>query len=275
MTSQYDIIVIGDSKHGNKTLKLLATANKTLKMAFISRDFKKTTTHDFLNVEYIKSEVLLVDYKNRLFGCYLANGDRLYCTHLIIATGLQYEPLVINNKKVPNVFNNTDEIDKFAKQHQAVVFATSACDVDVKFALQVAKKYKYVYFCTSSIMSNITAKNMKKLVNTENLVILPNTNITKFNTKENALSTIELDTYSTITCSAIFIKTKSAPEVFFIPSNIIGRDESGYLSTSKSLESTLVPKCYATGNCVRKNTEKMTLAMVDAILEDFGGKYDA
>lgn len=272
MNSQYDIIVVGDSKQGNKVLKLLATANKILKIAFISSSFKKTTTHDFLNVEYIKSEVSLVDYKNRLFGCYLANGDRLYCTHLVIATGLHYEPLMINNKQVPSVFNNTDEIDKLAKHQQAVVFATG--DADVKLALQVAKKYKYVYFCISSITPNITDKNMKKLASTENLVILPNTNIAKFKAKENILNTIELDNYSTLTCSAIFIKTKSAPEVFFIPDNIISRDENGYLITSKSLESILVPKCYAVGNCVRKNTEKMTSAMVEAILKDFGGKYN-
>lgn len=272
MNSQYDIIVVGDSKHGNKVLKLLAASSKTLKIAFISRTFKSTTTHDFINVEYLKSEVTFVDYKNRLFGCYLANRDRLYCTHLVIATGLQYEPLVINNKQVPNVFNTTDEITKSARQQQAVVFAT--CDADVKFALQVAKKYKYVYFCTSSITPNITSKNMEKLANTENLVILPNTNIAKFKAKENTLNTVELDNYSTLTCSAIFIKTKSIPEVFFIPNNIISRDENGYLITSKSLESILVPKCYAVGNCVRKNTEKMTSALVEAILKDFGGKYN-
>lgn len=115
---------------------------------------------------------------------------------------------------------------------------------------------------------------MEKLANTENLVILPNTNIAKFKAKENTLNTVELDNYSTLTCSAIFIKTKSVPEVFFIPNNIINRDENGYLITSKSLESILVPKCYAVGNCVRKNTEKMTSAMVEAILKDFGGKYN-
>jgi thioredoxin reductase len=272
MNSQYDVIVIGDSKHGNKALQLLATANKTLKMAFISHTFKKTTTHDFINVEYIKAEVSLVDYKNRLFGCYLDNGARLYCTHLIIATGLLYEPLLLNNKKVPNVYNNTDEIDKFAKHQQAVVFAS--CDADVKFAIQIAKKYKYVYFCVNSLTPNITEKNMKKLASVENLVILPNANMVKFSTKENTLSTIELDTYANLTCSAIFIKTKAVPEVFFIPDNIISRDENGYLLTSKSLESILVPKCYAVGNCVRKNTEKMASAMIEAMLKDFGGKYN-
>ena len=80
-----------------------------------------------------------------------------------------------------------------------------------------------------------------------------------------------MDNYSTLTCSAIFVKTKASPETGFIPNNLISRDIDGYLVTSKQLESTLVPKCFATGNCVRKSTKKMNLDMVDAILADFGG----
>lgn len=269
MNCQFDIIVIGDSKQGNETLAKLATNNTGIKIAFISREFKSTTTHDFLNVEYIKGEVTFTDYKNRLFGCYLTNGDRLYCTHLVLASGLKYAPLLVNNKRVPNVFNNTSEIDKLAKNQQAVVLGRY--DTDVKFAATIAKKYKYVYFCTESLNTSISNSNMNKLMNIENLVVLPNTSISKFVVKDGSLSSLELDNYSTLTCSAIFVKTEATPEVSFISDKLISRDTEGYLVTSKHLESTLVPKCYATGNCVRKNTKKMNLAMIDAILNDFGG----
>lgn len=269
MNYQFDVIVIGDSKHGNATVKMLASANKSIKIAFISREFKSNTTHDFLNVEYIKSEVTFTDYKNRLFGCYLTNGDRLYCTHLIIASGLQYTPLIVKNKQVPNVFNNTDDINKLAKNQQAVVLGS--CDADVKLAIAVAKKYKYVYFCTESLIPNISDVNMNKLINLENLVVLPNTTISNFLIKDGALSSLELDNYSTLSCSAIFVKTEAKPETTFVSNKLISIDTEGYLITSNCLESVIVPKCFATGSCVRKNTKKMSLALIEKILNDFGG----
>lgn len=269
MNYQFDVIIIGDSKQGNETVKRLAATNRGIKIAFISREFKSTTTHDFLNVEYIKAEVTFTDYKNRLFGCYLSNGDRFYCTHLVIASGLRYAPLFVNNKQVPSVFNNVDEIDKLAKNQQAIVLGR--CDADVKFATTVAKKYKYVYFCTESLTPNISDANLKKLINIENLVILPNTNISKFVAKEGNLSLIDLDNYSTLNCSAIFVKTDAVPETAFIPNSLIGKDSEGYLITLEHLESALVPKCFATGNCTRKNTKKMNLEMIETILKDFGG----
>ena len=67
MNLQVDIIVIGDSLSGHTVVNKLASANPMIKMVFISREFKSTTTHDFLNVEYIKEEVVFTDYKNRLF----------------------------------------------------------------------------------------------------------------------------------------------------------------------------------------------------------------
>jgi hypothetical protein len=112
MNYQYDLIIIGDSKEGNQLVKSIATANLNIKIAFISREFKSATTPDFLNVEYIKDEVILTDYKNRLFGCYLKSGSRLYATHLVFAVGEKYAAFTINNKKVPNVFNTTVDISK-------------------------------------------------------------------------------------------------------------------------------------------------------------------
>ena len=68
---------------------------------------------DFLNVEYIKDEVALTDYKNRLFGCYLKSGSRLYATHLVFAVGQKYAPLTINNKKVGVSQISTVNTDEF------------------------------------------------------------------------------------------------------------------------------------------------------------------
>jgi thioredoxin reductase len=188
---------------------------------------------------------------------------------LVIASGLKYKPLIVSNKQVPNVFNNESEIDKTAKNLQAVVLGR--CDADVKFATLIAKKYKYVYFCTESLTPDITDKNIEKLSNIENLVVLPNASISKFTvTKDNKLSSVELDNYSTLTCSAIYVKTEAEPETSFIPDNIISKDDKGYLKISNMAQSLLVPKCFAVGNCAAKSTQKMKNAVIEIILNDFG-----
>ena len=123
MNRQFDVIIIGDSKAGNVAVKSIAGANRNIKVAFISREFKRSTTRDFLNVEYIKDEVAYVDYNRGLFGCYLKSGIRNYCTHLIIATGLSYAPFKIGNKVIPGVFNTINEIPKTSKAFRVPVTA--------------------------------------------------------------------------------------------------------------------------------------------------------
>lgn len=266
MNRQFDVIVIGDSKAGNDAVKNIAAANRAIKIAFISREFKNSTTRDFLNVEYIKDEVTFTDYKNRLFGCYLKSGIRHYCTHLIIASGLGYAPFMVGNKVVPGVFNTATEIPKTAKQQVAVVIGNG--DADTKLALAVAKKYKYVYLCTKNIELEVTEATFKKLKKAENILVMPNVSIAKAVFEDDALVSVNLDNYSKITCNAIFAKTETTPETAFMSEKLISK-ENNYLKTSNIAQSLLVPKCFAVGSCAAKSTKKMRAAMVEAILSDF------
>ena len=266
MNRQFDVIVIGDSKAGNDAVKNIAAANRTIKIAFISREFKRSTTRDFLNVEYIKDEVTFTDYKNRLFGCYLKSGIRHYCTHLIIASGLGYAPFMIGNRAVHGVFNTATEIPKAAKQQVAVVVGGG--DTDTKLALAVAKKYKYVYLCTKNMELEVTEATFKKLRKAENILVMSNVSITKATFEEDTLVSVNLDNYSKITCNAIFAKTEATPETSFVTEKLISK-ENDYLKTSNIAQSMLVPKCFAVGSCAAKSTKKMQAAMVEAILSDF------
>ncbi len=264
MNTKFDVIIIGDSKEGNAAVKRLAKISKKIKIAFISKTFKRNTARAFLNVEYIKAEVVFTDYKNRLFGCHLDTQQRVFGTHLIIATGVKYAPFTIGNKEILGVFNTIADIDKTAKLLPAVVLAKT--ETDVKFALTVAKKYKQVYLCIDTF-NMLTSKSTKvKLDNTANIVVLPNTKILKTVVVDGALAKVDLDNYSTVNCSAIFVKTPAMPETSFIHNMLISRDQEGYLLTTKALESTIVPRCFATGSCTVKNTKKMTANMIDTVL---------
>ena len=266
MNKQYDIIIIGDSPEGAKALKQLATASQKLKIAFVSTSFKSSTTRDFLNVEYIKDTVALIDYRAQLFGCYLDSGVRLYCTHIIIASGLAYAPFKVHGKTVPSVFNTYYDIPRTAKALPAVVVGRDTAAV--RLALEVAKKYKIVYLCSDTFELDCSEALNNKIAAVPNVVVLPNAIINKFCVTDNKLTTIELSNYATLTCHAIFVKTAATPETKFIPNNIVKKDANGYCIVSESAESTLVPKCFVIGSAATKSTAKQKNAMVDAILTE-------
>lgn len=268
MNFRVDVIIVGDSKSGHDILDKIAP-NKNLQVAFVSQAFKSTTTHDYINVKYFRDEVLYVSYRQRLFCCYMRNGDHVYSTHIIIASGLAYEPLMINNEPIPCVFNNTEEILKNAKDQPVMVICDK--DSDVKFALDIAKKYKQVYLCTKEldITKKVSVATAKKLTKAENIAVLPNTSISKAISKDGVLQKVELDNYSTVNCSAIYVKTEAKPATEFLPKKLIQRDALGYLVVSDKCESTLVPKCYAAGNCLPKYTKAMEQALTEAIINDF------
>ena len=270
MNYQVDVMIIGDSKAGHELLDKIAASKPTVKVAFISKAFKSTTTHDYLNVEYFKDDVIFTDYKNRLFGCYLKNGIRIYSTHLIIASGLSYEPLTLANGKqaLVGVYNNADDVPKAAKNQPAVVVCNN--NSDVKFALEVAKKYKQVYLCVkASNIEGLTEANARKLECTENVVVLPNTSVLKTISKDGVLLKVELNNYSTLNCSAIYAKTNAIPDTSFISDKLIKKTESGYLIADDKAESTLVPKLFAAGNCAQKYTKAQAQALIEAVLKDF------
>jgi thioredoxin reductase len=273
MNYQYDLIIIGDSKEGNQLVKSIASANINIKIAFVSRDFKMSTTPDFMNVEYIKDEVTLTNYKNRLFGCYLKNGDQLYATHLVFAVGQKYAPLIVNNKKIPKVFNTVVDIPKEAKKLPAIVLVNT--EADITMAFEVAKKYKYVYLCLNEFMGKCSEAVHKKLMlkQSSNIVVLPNTHIKKVSNYDETLINVELDNYSTVLCSAIYVKTAASPDTSCVSARagLIKANETGYFETTDKLESTLVPKCFAVGTCTQKCTKKMMNSLVETILTDFGG----
>lgn len=263
-----DIIVVGDSTTGHSLLNSIATNKPHTKLAFISQEFKSTTKHDYVNVRYFKSEVEYVSYRHRLFCCYLKSGDHLYSTHLIIASGLNYEPLVINNEQVPCVFNTVDDVDKTAKDQPALVICNQGSDA--KFALEVAKKYKQVYVCTKALdlTEQTSTATAKKLIKAENIAVLSNTSIQKVVSDKDVLQKVVFDNYSEVNCNAIYVKTAAKPAIDFIPRKVLSREDN-YPVVTDSCESTLIPKCFVAGNCLKKYTKTMEQKLLESIFNDF------
>jgi thioredoxin reductase len=159
-------------------------------------------------------------------------------------------------------------VPKAAKDQPALVICNQ--DSDAKFALEVAKKYKQVYLCTKEvdITNSVSAATVKKLAKAENLAVLPNASIKKVVSDKDVQQKVMLDNYSEINCAAIYAKTTATPATGFIPRKILPR-EDGYPTVTENCESTLVPKCFAAGNCLKKYTKAMEQKLLDTILKDF------
>lgn len=268
MNFRVDVIIVGDSKSGHDILDKLAKSNPNINVAFISQAFKSTTAHDYANVKYFKDEVKYVSYRHRLFCCYMNNGDNIFGTHLVVASGLKHEPLVINNKQVPCVFNNIDDVSNLAKDQAALVVCNQ--ESDAKLAVEVAKKYKHAYICTKelNLTESLSAATAKKLNKAENITVLHNASIKNTISDSGVLQMVELDNYSEIACSAIYLKNDSAPAIDFIPRKIISRD-GAYPIVRDNCESYLVPGCFVVGTCLKKYTKAMEQKIVESILRDF------
>lgn len=268
MNFRVDVIIVGDSKAGHEILDKIASTKSFIKMAFISQAFKETTSHDYNNVKYFRDEVEYVSYRHRLFCCYLKNGDNIFSTHLVIASGVNYEPYAINGAELFGVLNSLDYVTKSAKDQCAIVLGSQ--ESDAKFACDVAKKYKHVYFSSKdvNIVENVSSAASKKLIGTENITVLPNTSIKNVVTNNGAVSKIVLDNYSEIDCSAVYAKTNSTPAIDFVPRKIISR-EDGYPVVKDNCESMLVPGCFAAGNCLKKYTKSMEQRLIESILKAF------
>lgn len=268
MNFRVDAVIIGDSRSGHAILDKLAKGTPKIRVAFISKSFKSTTNIDYVHVKYIKNEVTYICYRHRLFYCYLANGDIIFSTHVVVATGVDYEPFIINNVQIPCVFHSAYDVSTTAKDEPALVICNN--NADAKLALDISKKYKQVYLCTNAldIAKCVSAATAKKLAKTENIAVVPNTSIRSITNSAGTIKKVELDNYAEISCSAIYVKTAAKPVTEFIPANILST-ENGYPVVTETCESTLVPKFFAAGNCLKKYTLAMEQTIVDTILKDF------
>lgn len=268
MNFRVDVMIVGDSKSGHDILDKIAVGSKKIKIAFISQAFKSTTTHDYLNVQYFRDRVEHVSYKHRLFCCYLKNGDNIFSTHLILAPGLVYEPFMINGKQINEVLNSSDDVTNNAKDSAALVVCNQ--ESDVKFAIDVAKKYKQTCVCAKDInlVESLPASTAKKLAKAENIKVFPNASIKSVISNNNEIQKVELDDYSEISCSAIYAKTAATPAIDFIPRKIVARVEN-YPDVKDNCESLLVPNCFVIGSCLKKYTKPMEQRVVEAVLNYF------
>lgn len=261
---RYDLIIIGTDLQIDTFKETFAGSN--INIAVVG-DLTEEL-QEYSNITCFKAPFELLDYRNRLFGCYLEGGIRLYSTTILVALGTKNLPLICKNKPVPNVYYNSKTYPKGSKDMQAIVLGGSQkC---LRYALDISKKFRYVYVCSDSFELQGTEKQKARLEACKNVVVLPGTKLVNVVTKNGTLQTVELDTYSTITCSAIYADTPLMPNVKGVPNRFFQQTTEKFLLTSQTGESTLIPNLFATGTCCVEARDVKQI--YNTVLSAAGGK---
>ena len=257
----YDVIIVGASEEGLNFCTQLKNKAPNAKIAFISKHFNfRTKKHNLEGVDIFEKEAVFSYYRQRLLGIYTADREGVFGKAIVLATG---------SKPTKSTFKNTNiryniEGIKPSKNTAAVVFGDS--NLAASYAIQLAKKFKYIYLCSNSISLNCDSKYIKKIENIANIVHLPNCNITACkNDKEGNLSEIQLDTYSSIKCSTLVMCLGRSPEVSGIDKRIVKLDSEGYIVTKEFCETTEIPNIFAIGACT-KNSKTKILPVVNKLM---------
>ena len=255
----YDIIVIGASKEGIEFCKQLLSKVNDIKVALVSRNFNRPI--DLSAIELINREVIFSTYNRGLLSITLDNKTNLFTKNIVIATGTKPIKSTLKNNNIQYNLNNL----KVSKSTPAIVFGSD--NLAASYAITLSKKFKYIYLCTNSLDLKCDQKYIKKIENIANIVHLPNCNIVACkNDKDGNLAEVQLDTYSSIRCTALFMSIGRTPDTSGMSKRMIEIDSEGYIITKEFNETTKVPNIFAIGSCTKAKHTHSISSVVNTII---------
>ena len=262
----FDIIVLGASGPGIALCELINYKSPETKVALVSKHFKNVKQPNKLsNTELITGESAISSYNHGLVILTLKDRSLVAGKNLVIATGGKPIKATKDIFKNSNICYKPAEITINPKNKPAVVYGNG--EVAVSYALELARKFKYVYLCSEVFKLDCNTKLLNKLNNTANVVHLPNCHIVSCkNDKEGRLAEVTLDTYETIKCSALVLALGRLPDVSGVSPRMIELDQDKYIKINSSHQTTLVPNIYALGECTKHNTKRSINTVCNHIL---------
>lgn len=269
----YDTIILGATPEGLMLAEMLASKN--LKIAVISSNFiYQTPKYKLENVELIKATGIFLAYNRGFFELSTMTGPlkgHFYSQHFVLATGTKPNKASLKNLNIG--YKPADIIGKH-KTKPAVIYGIT--EEAAKYALDLAKRFGYLYLCTPSVELPCSKKIQKKINETANIVHLPGCTITSCkNNKEGQLAEVTLDTYATIKASALIFDLGRAPDFPSFTRRYVGQTQEGFADVTLQNESKLVPKFYVIGKLCLKFTKKDLTRLAMYIESDVGGLKDA
>lgn len=259
----FDVIIIGASADGIAVCEYLVSKKPDIKTLIVADNTKSVLSkHKLGNTIVVKDKVIYSSYNHGVIGLNLESGDQIFATNVVIATGTKPKKVNLNT---PNVYYKTTACDACSKSKQAVVVGDKLRAVSA--AIWASKKFRYVYLCSKVFNLKAPDKDLEKLAACENVVHLPNCSIVDVkNDKYGELEEVTLDTYSTISCNAVFIISDRLPDIPRLHPQMI-EIEDGYIKINHQGQTTKIPKLFALGGCTKYRSKRNIAITGKAILK--------
>lgn len=219
----------------------------------------------FENIEHIINEVVLVKYMRGVFVCYLPDNSTICSKSLIVASGCKPKELKLDTK---DIYYCVTCDGPFFKGKPVIVVGSG--NTGATYALELANYCKHVYICDVTFDMCCEPALAKRIEANEKITFLPHCTITSVkNNKEGDLTSITVDTGSTIKVNAIFAAIGMTAQTAFIPDQLAAKD-AGYIISSSGLtiadNEQGIPGLFAAGDCTTKVVRQVTTAVSDGTI---------
>lgn len=269
-----NVLVIEKGAPGGKLLNSHVFDNYPGMQGFsggdIARSFYKQaesfgTKFEFGNIKEVKSinpnqqEIILDD------------GKKITSKKIIIATGLSPKILPIDGFKeyFGKGISTCVVCDGAFYRERPIAFIGGGYSAteELSFGSKLASKVYVINNEKELRGEKITLEKIKKLTNVE---IHNNSNVTKLLTKDNKITGLEifdnnLKESKVINVEGIFLYIGAKPNIEFLSSLHIEKNEQGYIKVNSSME-TSIPGIYAIGDIIDKKFRQLTIAVSEATI---------
>ena len=276
MNKFFDIVIIGASKEGCLVSGQLSKLTVNKSIALISSRFPIQKPDA---AECINGTVHYISYNRGLIGLTVDKhtSPTIFCTQLIISTGLKSTPLkcaTYNSYNIHGIYYHVDELEPNIELKNCIVVGKTNKAIQMVYDLK--QKFDKVYFCPNCFDFDKKAqRQINELEACENVHIFYGGELTEVtvNTQfHRQVCMAILDTDTLLYCNAIFVSLDQIPETQWIPATLFPKTEDGYLQITESCQSLRVPTIYACGDIVKKYTKTKRQAMIDTIVsQKIGG----
>jgi thioredoxin reductase len=258
----YDILILGGEPAGLDLAQALSDSG--LEVAIISSNFNyRTKAHEFANITVMEDPVVFLTYYHGLLALTLKNNAVILGRNLILATGTKPTKLSLKNQ---NILYKTADIKEKRKNEQAVVSGNG--NQAITFALDLAKKFRYVYLCSQDYEPQGSKSLLRKLSETPNIVHLPGCSVSQCkNDRNGMLAEVCLDTYESIKTNTFVASTPRTPDLPAFTKKFVEVLDSGHADVTQNFESKLVPGVFFIGSLVPKMSKKQLLDFAEFLKE--------
>lgn len=257
MDNLYDVIIVGASSAGKYLFTKLLKANIT-NVALISNDnLPKKSSGGAL----IQDQAFHITYKYGIIGIALKESNKfIWGKKVIMATGQ-----TIANKLVPEHFAVNYAVQKVKQTNNFLkrpILLWGQGDDFVKYALNLATKFSYIYLCFESEhpCSDKKLETIAKI--TPNMLLLgfcrPKTLIPDPK-RPSKLKAVVLSSGSTVSCAQVLVQPKFKRDISWLGDQFFDLTTDQFVKVSVNFESTKIPSLYAVGTLIAPTYNKNSL----------------